>query len=97
MDKLQLAFTFAYLLTSCYFSLRCLKLFQGEDRLSPENMFLSLVTLSIVVLSWPVVISFSGIQAFQAKRLELGNAISAIVLLVILTVSGLAVFARSGL
>lgn len=96
MDKLQLAIAFAYLLTSCYFSLRCLKLFQGEDGLSPENMFLSLVILSIVTLSWPVVISFSRIQAFKAKTLELG-AMPAIALLVILTVSGVAVLARSGL
>lgn len=97
MDKLQLTFAFAYLLTSCYFSLRCLKLFQAEDGLSPENIFLSLIILNIVIISWPVVVSFSGIQAFQAKRLELGNAMPAIVVLVILTVSGLAVFAGSGL
>lgn len=97
MDN-QVILVFAYLLVSCYFLRDCLKMFSQKDRLSPEEMFLSLVIALIVTISWPVVVPISSIQALRNKELEMGNVmptILAIFVISLLTVSGLAAFAEA--
>jgi hypothetical protein len=97
MDN-QVTLVFAYLLVSCYFLRDCLKLFLQKDKLSPEEMFLSLVIALIVTISWPVVVPISSIQALRNKELEMNNvmpAILAIFVVSLLTVSGLAAFAEA--
>lgn len=95
MDKLQVILVATYLLPSCYFLLKSLKLFQREEKLTPEELFLTLSVVSIVTIFWPLVILVSSTQALKYKKLELESIMPVILVLVVLGVSAFAVFAEA--
>ncbi len=63
--------------------------------MSPEETFLSLIVLLVLTVFWPLTIPISSIQALKQNKLKLANVMPLIVVLVLvslLTVSGLAAF-----
>jgi hypothetical protein len=75
--------------------LKSLKLFQREEKLTPEELFLTLSVVSIVTIFWPLVILVSSTQALKYKKLELESIMPVILVLVVLGVSAFAVFAEA--
>jgi len=70
------ASAFSYLAISFYFARNWFKFFKPSAKTTPGNLFLSLVILVIVMISWPLVIpiyfiasasSFIGKRLFSAK------------------------------
>ncbi len=63
--------------------------------MSPEETFLSLIVFLVLTVFWPLTIPISSIQALKQNKLKLANVMPLIVVLVLvslLTISGLAAF-----
>ena len=95
MKILITALVVAYLLiTSCFF-INWLKFFKRNRRLSPDEMFLSLVVLVISTILWPLVVPISSLEHLKAQKLQLSsmmNIVLAMFVVSLLTISGLAAF-----
>ncbi len=92
MNIIQATFFVAYLLITFYFLLNWLKFFNQKNISSPEEKFLSLIILMATIISWPFLVPISAVQALKAKKLQLSSVIP-IILLIFITISGLAAFA----
>jgi hypothetical protein len=92
MNIIQATFFVAYLLITFYFLLNWLKFFNQKNISSPEEQFLSLIILMATIISWPFLVPISAVQALKAKKLQLSSVIP-IILLIFITISGLAAFA----
>ena len=85
----------AYLVMTSYFFMNWLKFFKRSPKLSPEEMFLSIVILLIATIFWPIVVPISSLELLKAGKLQLNNMVSVVLamfVLSLLTASGLAVF-----
>lgn len=95
MKLLIAALVVAYLLITCYFFTNWLKFFKRNHRLSPEEMFLSLVVLLISTILWPLVVPISSLEHLRVRKLQLSsmmNIVLAMFVVSMLTISGLAAF-----
>ncbi|WP_250122481.1 hypothetical protein [Chroococcidiopsis sp. CCMEE 29] len=92
MNIIQATLFIAYLLITFYFLLNWFNFFSWKNISSPEENFLSLLILMITLISWPFLVPISAVQALKAKKLQLSNVIP-IILMIFITISGLAAFA----
>lgn len=95
MKLLIAALVVAYLLITSYFFTNWLKFFKRKHRLSPEEMFLSLVVLVTSTILWPLVVPISSLEQLKARKLQLSsimNIVLAMFVVSLLTISGLATF-----
>ena len=84
----------AYLVMTSYFFMNWLKFFKRSPKLSPEEMYLSMVILLIATILWPIVVPISSVELLKAGKLQLNSMTSvvfAMFVLSLLTASGLAV------
>jgi hypothetical protein len=92
MNIIQATLFIAYLLITFYLLLNWFNFFSWKNISSPEEKFLSLLILIITLISWPFLVPISAVQALKAKKLQLSNMIP-IILMIFITISGLAAFA----
>jgi len=92
MNIIQATLFVSYLLITFYFLLNWLNFFNQKNISSPEDIFLFLVILIITIISWPFLAPIYAIQALKVRKLQLSNAIP-IILVICITISGLAAFA----
>lgn len=93
--NLQFTLVVCYLTGTFYFFINWLRFFKRKKRLSPEDVFLSLVILFISTILWPFVVPISLMELFKAPKLQLSSMMPvalAIVVVSLFTLSGLATF-----
>lgn len=72
MNLIIIAFIVTYLFISFYFARNWLKFFKSSSTPTPENLFLSLIVLVLIVVSWPFLFPLYLITyslSFVVKRL----------------------------
>lgn len=90
-----IALVIAYLLITFYFFTNWLKFFKRTPKLSPEDMFLSLVILVVSTILWPFVVLISSLEVLKARNLQLSSMMTVVLAMFVvslLTISGLAAF-----
>lgn len=95
MQTVSIILVIVYLLTTVHFLINWLKFLQRKTLSSPEDLFLSLLVLTLVVIFWPVMIPISCLEFLKARDMQLSNVMPVVIGLFVvslLTVSGLAAF-----
>jgi hypothetical protein len=81
MSKMQSALVIIYLIGTCYFFVNWLRFHLHQVADSPEDSFLSLVTLAIATIFWFLLIPIHCLKIFQKKQLDFSVVVSVLIAL----------------
>ncbi len=78
MNQIELSFSIAYLLMTCYFFTNWLIFSLNHPATAPEDKFLSVVMFLTTTIFWPLMIVMSCLEMFKKKRIDISKVIPVI-------------------
>lgn len=98
MENLRISLLSVYLIGSCYFFINWFKFFKKNLNSSVEDSFLAIVILIIATVLWPFAVPTYLMEILTFPQSKLSGRLAillGIVMVTLITLSGLAVFGKA--
>ncbi len=87
MNQIELSFSIAYLLMTCYFFTNWLIFSLNHPTTAPEDKFLSVVMFLTTTIFWPLMILMSCLEMFKKKKIDINKVIPVILTIFVFSIS----------